>query len=168
MSRSRMAALTGVVFVLSLAARPSLVIAVPSVFPSLSAFTPTTQSAYAGAEACKDCHGPVYAAWSRTKHANALSKLQAANREGGTCIGCHVTGSPEMIAAEGSSPSHPNVQCEACHGPARSHVDAAVAGDAGNARTARIEERTCVRCHNETSPHYKPFFYKAMVGLVHR
>ena len=35
-------------------------------------------------------------------------------------------------------------------------------------RTKPIDEQTCTACHNETSPHYKPFFYSAMKGLVHR
>lgn len=162
MARSFMVALSGVVFIASLAARqPALV--------TLSAVSPqAAQSEYAGADSCKDCHAAVYESWSRTKHAKALTKLQAANREGGTCIGCHVTGSAAQIAAEGANPSHPNVQCEACHGPGTAHVNAARGGDASNAKTTKIVETTCTRCHNETSPHYKPFFYSAMVGLSHR
>lgn len=162
MARSFMVALSGVVFVASLAARQ------PSVVSLVAASPHSSQSEFVGADTCKDCHNAVYQAWSRTKHAKALSKLQAANREGGTCIGCHVTGSPAMIAAEGANPSHPNVQCEACHGAGKAHVDAAKAGDASNVRTTKIAESTCTRCHNDTSPHYKPFFYSAMVGLVHR
>jgi formate-dependent nitrite reductase cytochrome c552 subunit len=94
-----------------------------------------------------------------------LSPEEAAS---GKCIKCHVTGTPEMIAAEGAKPSLPGVQCESCHGAGRAHVEAAKAGDASNARTKPIAEQTCVDCHNETSPHYKPFFYGAMKGLVHR
>lgn len=161
MSRSFMVALTGVVFVASLAARQPA----PT---TLVAASLDSQSEYVGADSCKSCHDAVYQAWSKTKHAQALRKLGAADRAGGKCIGCHVTGYPEVIAAEGATPSHPNVQCEACHGPGKKHVDAAQAGDASDARTIKIEEQTCTRCHNETSPHYKPFFYQAMVGLVHR
>lgn len=161
MSRSSAVALAGILLVASLAARQPTVTA-------LIAAPSDTQSEYVGAEACRDCHNAVYQAWSKTKHAQALRKLNASDRASGKCIGCHVTGYPQVIAAEAANPSYPNVQCEACHGPSRRHVDAARAGDASDARTMKIEEQTCTRCHNETSPHYKPFFYSAMLGLVHR
>ena len=35
---------------------------------------------YVGADTCKNCHEPVFTAWSRTKHARALGKLQPGNR----------------------------------------------------------------------------------------
>jgi len=97
----------------------------------------------------------------------ALGKLPAAERAGGKCIKCHVTGTPEQIAAEADKPTFPNVQCEACHGPGQLHIDAAKTGDNVTDRPKHTEEETCTRCHNDTSPHYKPFFYKALVGLVH-
>jgi nitrate/TMAO reductase-like tetraheme cytochrome c subunit len=129
---------------------------------------PNPASMYVGAATCNECHEPVYAAWSKTKHANALDKLSREEREGGLCIKCHVTGTPEMIAAEGGKPSLPGVQCENCHGPGAAHVQAARNGDATDARTAAVTEETCLRCHNKTSPHYKPFFFGAMKPLVHR
>ena len=161
MSRSFMVLLTGVLVSTAFAARhPASV--------TLSATTPQTMADYVGADACKTCHGNVFTAWSRTKHARALNKLQPADRAGGKCITCHVTGAPEAILAEGDKPSHPNVQCEACHGPGRRHIEAATGGDVSNGRTAPITEKTCTRCHNDTSPHYRAFYYSAMVGLVHR
>ena len=157
MARSIMVALTGVVIAFSVAARqPHAQVPAPS------------DSPYVGADSCKDCHTQVYDAWAKTKHSKALSKLPAADRASGQCIQCHVTGSPEVIAAEGATPSQPNVQCEACHGAGRRHMEAARAGDASDVKTQKIDEDTCVRCHNETSPHYKPFYYRALVGLVHK
>jgi formate-dependent nitrite reductase cytochrome c552 subunit len=141
LSRRFMVALTGVVMLAGVAARQ----------PSAQT---TVQS--------------PYTAWAATKHATALRKLSDENRQGGTCIKCHVTGSPEMIAAEGANPSFPNVQCEACHGAGRAHVDAAKTGDSVTDLPKKTTEETCVRCHNETSPHYKPFYYAALKGLVHR
>jgi hypothetical protein len=152
--RKFMVALTGVVIFASVAARqPSAQIPV--------------LSPYVGADACQDCHSGQYASWAQTKHSKALGKLQLADREGDTCIKCHVTGSAEMIAADGATPSFPNVQCEACHGPGRLHVDAAQTGDSVTARPTKTNEETCVRCHNETSPRFKPFYYQVMVGMVH-
>jgi len=148
---------TGVVIVLGVAARQ----------PSAQVTTATAASAFVGASTCKECHEQVHIAWSKTKHAHALEKLGKPDREGGQCIKCHVTGTPEMIATEGTAPSLPGVQCESCHGAGRAHVDAARGGDASNARTVKIDESTCVKCHNTTSPHYKPFFFAAMKGLVH-
>jgi nitrate/TMAO reductase-like tetraheme cytochrome c subunit len=159
MARIFMVLLTGVLFVTAFAARhPASV--------TLSANSLQSMSDYVGANACKDCHDKVFAAWSRTKHAKAIDKLTMANRAS-TCVGCHVTGPAAVALAEGARPTHPNVQCEACHGPGRKHAEAAIGG-VNEVHTAKIEEATCTRCHNDTSPHYKPFYYSAMVGLVHR
>ncbi len=129
--------------------------------------SPQTPATYVGADTCKECHADHYTPWSKTKHARALDALSVAEKGGDQCIKCHVTGSPEMIAAEGSTPAHPNVQCEACHGPGRAHVDAARAGNVKQARTMEIEEKTCTRCHNQESPHYKYFYFEGMKSFVH-
>jgi nitrate/TMAO reductase-like tetraheme cytochrome c subunit len=144
---------------LILAAAASIALAAPAA---------ADDSPYVGAAACKSCHEPTHTAWAKTKHANAIMRLSAAER-GDRCIRCHVTGTAEQIAAEGSKPSHPGVQCESCHGPGRAHVDAANAGDATTARMLKTpDEKSCLVCHNDESPHFKGFFYKAMAPMVHR
>jgi hypothetical protein len=153
MHRFIMVALTSSVLVVSIAAR-----------------TPNPQQilpSYVSAGACKACHADEYAAWSKTKHSMALSRLSAEDKESGKCIKCHVTGSPDMIAAEGSTPGHENVQCEACHGPGSAHLDAAKAGNAKQVKTVPITEATCTRCHSPESPHYKYFSFDGMKSLVH-
>jgi hypothetical protein len=155
LSRKFMVALTGVVILAGVGVRQ----------PSAQA---PVLSPYIGASACKDCHSGQFTAWAETKHSNAFSKLQPADRASNACIKCHVTGSAEMIAAEGATPSFPNVQCEACHGPGRAHVDAALTGDSVTAKPKKTNEDTCLRCHNDTSPRFKPFYYQALVGMVHR
>lgn len=161
--RKSLVALTGVVIATGVAARQS------SAQSPHSPSVPTVAAAdYVGAAVCKDCHGAIYDAWEKTKHSRALTKLTPTERAGGKCIKCHVTGSPEMIAAQGDNPSFPNVQCEACHGPGLRHVEAAKTGDTVTDRPTHTEEETCTKCHNETSPHYKPFFYRALTGLVHQ
>lgn len=132
--------------------------------------TPQAQAGpYVGVDACKACHERHVTAWADTKHARAFDRLGAADREGGQCLRCHVTGPPELIAAQGAQPSFPGVQCEACHGPGRAHVEAAQPNAVTpGAIVRRPVEQTCTGCHNPQSPHYKPFFYGAMVGLVHR
>jgi hypothetical protein len=125
---------------------------------------PAAAPAYAGAEACKSCHEAIYSSWSQTKHARTLGRLSKDQKEGGECIRCHVTGSPEQIAREGASPSHPNVQCEACHGPGSLHAaDATVrTGIKKVPGTA-----ACETCHNDKSPHFRGFVYSAMAGFSH-
>jgi hypothetical protein len=128
-----------------------------------------TASPFVGADACKECHADHYQVWSDTKHAKSLNRLSQADRESGQCIRCHVTGTPEMIAAEGSKPSLPGVQCEACHGAGRPHLEATKAGVVKKGLIARKpDEKNCTQCHNPASPHYRPFYYAAMTGLVHR
>ena len=125
-------------------------------------------NSYVGADACKSCHGGHLDAWSNTKHQKALGKLQGGDRESGKCIRCHVTGSPEMIEADGAKPRLPGVQCEACHGAGGTHVEQAkTKAIVKGAITAVPDEGACTKCHSEESPHYKPFFYSAMKGLVH-
>lgn len=124
--------------------------------------------AYVGTNACRPCHGPYLNAWAATKHARTFEKLAPADRDNPACVGCHVTGSPEMKAAGGNAPSFPAVQCEACHGPGATHVAQARAKVIDRAAIiGHPDEAACTRCHNNGSPHYKPFFYGPMKGLVH-
>lgn len=133
-----------------------------------AATAPQDASAFVGAEACRDCHAAYNQAWSTTKHARALNQLTRADRTSGRCIRCHVTDTAEMMAAQKDNPKFPDVQCEACHGAGRPHVEAARAGNAADARTRPISEETCTRCHNTESPHYKTFIFNALKTLVHR
>jgi len=152
-----------------------LAVAAPTVAVALLGATaaqevPATpqDSPYVGADACKDCHTPYYEAWHGTKHANAINRLSAAEKAGGQCIGCHATGTPAQLTAEGANPSLPGVQCEACHGPGRTHVDSANAGTPKPGSLAKAPaEEVCVRCHNQKSPHFRGFFYSALAPLVH-
>lgn len=123
--------------------------------------------AFVGANSCQDCHMDYYESWSKTKHSRALDKLTGRNRSSGECIECHVTDTPEMLAATDDTPKFPNVQCEACHGAGRAHVEAAKAGKAAAVKTSPADEQTCRRCHNLRSPNYKTFVYSALSGLVH-
>jgi predicted CXXCH cytochrome family protein len=113
---------------------------------------------YVWATACKDCHAPQYTAWEKTKHAHALGRLSTPEREPGGCIRCHVTGATGLEANEMPA----NVQCEACHGPGRPHMQ----GDP-EAITRKPDEKVCAGCHNDKSPHFRYFSYAALAPLVH-
>lgn len=149
----------------------SLMLTAGGTLPTVAAAldtTPQQPSAYVGAAACKSCHTDHVDAWSGTKHSRTFSRLSAADRLNEKCMGCHVTGSPEMIRADAPNATFPSVQCEACHGAGGRHVGQAQA----KAMTPGAIVKTpgaeaCTRCHSDASPHYKPFFYSAMKGLVH-
>lgn len=110
------------------------------------------------AGACKDCHEAQYKAWSETKHARAITRLSAAERENDACVRCHVTGA-KTLAADGANA---NVQCEECHGAGGAHMQ----GDP-KAITRKPAEKVCEQCHSAASPKFKYFSYAAMSPLVH-
>ena len=126
---------------------------------------PADTSGYVWDAACKDCHSDVWDAWAKTKHKTALNRLSAAEHEQ-PCAACHLTGSITPVLAEGKV-LNTGVQCESCHGPGKAHVDTAKAGTPARF-AAKPDEKTCVVCHNEKSPHYHGFFYSAMKGFVHK
>ena len=121
------------------------------------------QEAYAWADACKSCHDKEYDAWAKTKHATALDRLSGADQEK-ECIGCHVTG-PKTRVSDGKKVLNRGVQCEACHGAAAAHVaDPTV-------KTGLVKvpgEALCGGCHSDKGPHFKGFFYSAMINLSHK
>jgi len=125
---------------------------------------PVAGPAYVGADACQSCHQAIFTSWSQTKHARTISRLSKEQKDGGECIRCHVTGSPEQIARELGNPSQPNVQCEACHGPGSLHAaDATVRTGIKKVPAAS----TCESCHNDKSPKFHGFVYAAMLSFSH-
>jgi hypothetical protein len=143
---------------------PLMLVTVVALTAGASAVRAADESPYAGADKCGPCHQAIYHAWQATKHAKALMKLDASQRKS-DCIRCHVTGTPEMIAADGDNPSLPNVQCEACHGPAAAHAkDPKVR----TGLTAKPGEAVCTTCHNDQSPKFRGFVYAAMKSFVHQ
>jgi hypothetical protein len=124
-------------------------------------------SGYVWESGCKDCHEDLHAAWRSTKHATAINRLTASERQQ-VCVGCHVTGADRLLDVDGKQPNA-NVQCESCHGPGRAHVEATKSGGPGKGNIVRKPaQQTCERCHNAKSPHFRGFFYDAMLGFAHR
>jgi hypothetical protein len=98
------------------------------------------------------------------------------------CLKCHVTGFglAADLLKKGFDPKL-GVQCESCHGPGELHKKARLAAvgkggaedgfgdDKGKvAERQKIpadeiismpEQKTCLTCHNEESPTFKPFCY---------
>lgn len=106
-------------------------------------------SAYAGSATCTGCHPSIAVQWSTTSHAHAWKSLvddgHAADAD---CFSCHATG-----VGEKGGPARPadvgglrDVQCEACHGPARAHSQ-----DPTNAAVLPVRsppQETCTGCHD--------------------
>ena len=117
---------------------------------------------YAWAAACKTCHAKYYDAWDKTKHSNAIMRLSGSERDaGGKCIGCHTTAVPELLDKNVNA----GIQCEGCHGPGKAHIAAAAAGETKPGKITRVpDEKVCVACHSEKSPHFKYFLVRRDEG----
>jgi hypothetical protein len=104
---------------------------------------------FAGSDACAQCHRAEFLQWAGTAHARSFQTLFADKRHlDDDCFSCHVTG-----AGQPGGPASPDrvggfrdVQCEACHGPARAHsLDPA---NADLKPTADPAQEACVTCHD--------------------
>lgn len=121
---------------------------------------------YKGVVKCKTCHFKIYKTWKETKHATAFDRLKENEQKDPKCYECHTTGKEVNL---------PGIQCEACHGPGSKYSNATImnqqkyrekpeaqrklAIEAGLVITPT--EQNCKQCHNERSPHYKGFDFKA-------
>ena len=138
-------------------------------------------SQYVGTKSCRMCHkkeatGDQYGKWQATQHAKAYETLATdeakavAAKQGvddpqtsGKCLKCHSTAyngteeaQTEKVAVEDG------VTCESCHGPGKNYKSKTVMED----REKCIEggmiypaTQSCVLCHNDTSPTWKPDRY---------
>ena len=129
---------------------------------------PASAENFVWAGACKECHDAIHDSWSKTKHAKTIDRLNSDERKDAACVGCHVTGPKEAVTVE-TKIVNAGVQCESCHGSGKAHVEAAKAGNAASVHmTAKPAAPLCQTCHNDKSPHFKGFYYNALVGLVHK
>lgn len=111
----------------------------------------------AGSSACKECHPDEFAAWAASPHARTMATLKAKGEDGNAeCLTCHLQDSGTK---DEQGPSSRSVGCEACHGPARRHVEFATAGPPAVAlRLMRLDAATsCAKCHDGT--HSKAFAF---------
>ncbi len=121
---------------------------------------------YVGYTACAECHSDIVEGWKSTPHANAFEDLKRQGEEKQSvpgCVRCHVVGMDEdggFIDME-LTPELRDVQCEACHGPGRAHVESQDSKDI----LGKPGEDACRVCHTEGQD--KNFDYKAKSRLVH-
>lgn len=106
---------------------------------------------YLGFRACEECHADKVAGWKNTRHANAFKDLKTQGEEKQNipgCFRCHVAG----FEKDGGyidmdlTPELEDVQCEACHGAGKAHVESR--GDPARI-IGRPGEDTCRLCHTE-------------------
>ncbi|MDZ7371504.1 MAG: cytochrome c family protein [candidate division KSB1 bacterium] len=140
---------------------------------------------YVGSKKCMMCHkgasqGDQYGKWLASPHAKAFETLKSdkskevAKKLGiadplkaDQCLICHVTGhaSPASARAEGFDATAEGVGCEACHGPGSLYKSMSVMRALREGRQDPKQvafengKESCLRCHNEKSPTYRPFDY---------
>jgi hypothetical protein len=113
-----------------------------------------------GVETCKACHPGAWEAWRESAHARAWQSLPERSRNDPRCTTCH--------APEGSKGTA-GVSCETCHGNGQLYSLPYVMRDRELARALGlldVGERTCVRCHDESSPSLSRFDYARKLPLV--
>jgi len=81
-------------------------------------------SQYVTSAKCGECHIAQYKTWTQTAHSHAFATLEKRQQQyDPRCISCHSTGFGKggfMGILE--TPQFANVQCEACHGPGKAHI----------------------------------------------
>jgi len=146
---------------------------------------------YVGVQSCEACHsssllGRQFQTWKASPHSRAfldLSSREALDigkrlgvsdpKTSQRCLSCHVTvpnaSLPEVVS---TFRMKDGVQCESCHGPGEDYTHYSVMIDPKKAREAGLvihpDKKTCLTCHNPSSPTYKGFDEKtAMSQIAH-
>ncbi len=140
---------------------------------------------YIGANKCKMCHisakrGAQFKKWQAGPHAGAYKTLASPEakkiasdkglgdpQKADACLKCHVTAHGVDASLKAATfKVEEGVGCESCHGPGSEYksmkvMKALTAGtqDAKAVSYNPGDKATCLTCHNEESPTYKPFNY---------
>lgn len=138
---------------------------------------------FIGSETCaKICHktskqGEQLRIWQESAHAKAWETLASAKakeiakakgiadpQKSDQCVKCHTTAHGVDAALLDAKFDHSEgVGCESCHGPGSIYKKRSIMKDRDAAVAAGLllpDEKTCLQCHNEESPTYKPFKYE--------
>lgn len=104
-----------------------------------------------GVYSCISCHEREAQSWHKTKHGHAWDNLKTQGEEKQSipeCFKCHVVAynlDGGFIDIE-LTPELADVQCEACHGPGRAHMEA---GGKADLIIRKPQEETCRVCHTK-------------------
>ena len=97
---------------------------------------------FVGEKGCQTCHPREHEHWTTTAHARAYDTLIKKDKTSdASCLACHTTGED---AHQNINSRIENVQCEACHGPAKDHPDS-------RKDLEKVDENNCRKCHNPTN-----------------
>lgn len=119
------------------------------------------ESPFVGNEVCAGCHAEIVLIWQNSRHAHAFATLENKGKHfDPECLACHVVGlkpweAPDNASAEDrkfaggtgflslqTTPHLKNVQCENCHGPAKTHLEN------NNIKPANNDPKMiCANCH---------------------
>lgn len=134
---------------------------------------------FAGVAKCKICHkspeqGEQFIIWEKTGHAKAFQSLGtpeakaiaekmgiADPQTSPKCLKCHSTAyyfTEELVTQV--IPVTEGISCESCHGPGKDYMKKSVMENKEEAIANGLimpTKETCLKCHNEESPVYKPF-----------
>jgi len=130
---------------------------------------------YVGVSICKLCHsdndtGNQVEQWKKSKHSEAFKVLSATEQKDAKCIKCHTTGAEAPKERKGRIKEADGVSCESCHGPGGDYAKEEIFKKGKEAAIASglviPDEKTCIKCHNQESPHFKGFDYKSMVEKI--
>lgn len=115
-------------------------------WPRISFERPEADNKYVGSSSCRKCHEQAYAAWEKSRHAQAMDSLRKVGyARSPECIVCHTVGygASDGWRSSSETPELDNVGCESCHG--RGHI----LRDGGCRMLAKpTSEDTCRSCHD--------------------
>ena len=124
--------------------------------------TQTASTPYGTVSLCRLCHEDIYKKWQDSRHAGAMRSLRRAGKHlDPECLRCHTTGMGEAggFVSLSVTAALADVQCEACHGAARSHAEYPLVNKTGNSA------RSCRNCHTpEHSPAFQPVSYRSKIA----
>lgn len=138
-------------------------------------------SLYVGTKTCRMCHkkedtGNQYGIWLEGPHAKAFETLVTGKakavaselgiedpQKSGKCLKCHSTAYnwTEEIKTDKITMEE-GVSCESCHGPGKNYKAKTVMEDREKSIAGGMiypATRSCARCHNDSSPTWKPDRY---------
>lgn len=139
---------------------------------------PANGHEYIGLNKCSMCHkgekkGLMLEKWQEGPHAMAYETLGSEEaaaiaaemgienaQEADQCLRCHVTGHGEPAELTAALDLANGVSCESCHGAGAEYKSMKTMRDFDASVAAGMvaePKTTCVACHNEDSPTYKPF-----------
>jgi len=160
----------------------------------VTALAAQAQNKYIGVKMCSMCHktekqGKQLDIWQKSDHSNAYKTLTTAKsaeiakakgitkpaHEAAECLDCHAPAyKVDAKLLDKSFDLKDGVQCEDCHGAGSAFKTIPIMKDKAKAVAAGMRDfkdeaaikASCVTCHNEKSPTYKPFKFEEAWGKM--